>query len=531
MNKTLMLVICDFLLLSMLALARFDPPEVKPEATLDATASSATAEAELIELLEESLASELTSRENLNDDLAETREDLQTKARELAEREAALESTQQTLVQKSAEADELAKTKAEIEAQQKLLTEEKAQVEADRTQLAERFETTRTQLETANSERVQLATTLGQLKEESSVAKERLSQTEEELIAREIALAEREAALKTAEEEKRRLAAESADLNQKLVVAQAERRLLEQNLSQEQTEKQALQVEKEAAFARADRLGENVSELGRGVNQLGEGVNQLGEGVSTIQAASDNIQKEIAASRPQTMSEIFTRFQKNRATIQFTSIEKTAFGGSTQRSYESKSILIKDTEGTNYLVTHTNDTPFAFSKNPDSVLSISLQVSVAGRNMTVNQVGFLGTDPRLLFIPLPAQIVAGSGLEVFPLALQPERWEEAVLVKNDESNFGSAGFRRLTSSDRFLKMERPALGQLFSDFASSRGDLAFTKNGQFIGALTDTNHAVVINGFLAAGIVNIGSSYNAADHATTIDRLKDRVRTLPREVQ
>ncbi len=531
MNKTLMLVICDFLLLSMLALARFDPPKEEPKATLNASASSASAEAELIALLEQSLQSELTSRENLSEDLADTREDLQAKARALAEREAALEAARQNLERKSAEAQQLAQTKAQIEAEQKRLTAEKAQVESERTQLAKRFEDTRTQLESANSERVQLATTLGQLKTESSVAQERLMQTEEELIAREIALADREAALKAAEAEKQRLAAESIELNRKLEVAQAERRLLEQNLSQKQIETQQLQAEKEQAFARADRLGQNVSELGQGVSQLGQGVSQLGQGVQSLNQTSADIKKEIVAARPLTMSEIFTRFQANRATLRFTSTEKTLLGGTTQKSYESKSILITDTEGATYLVSHSSNTPFAFSKNPSSVTAVSLNVDIAGRNLTINQIGFLSTDPRLIFIPLPPQIVTAAGLTTFPLALQPERWEEAVLIKNDESNFGRTGFRRLTSSDRFLKMDRPALGELFADFASSRGDLAFTKNGQFIGALTDTNHAVVIDAFLAAGVINLGNAYSPSQSETTMDRLKDRVQKLPSEVQ
>jgi hypothetical protein len=517
MNKTLMLVICDFLLLSMLALARFDPPEEKPVATLDATASSATAEAELIALLEDSLKSELSSRENLSEYLADTRKDLQNKARILAEREAALETTRQSLAVKTDEAESLAKTKSEIEAQKKLLAEEKARVESERQQLAERFENTRTQLESANTERVQLATTLGQVKAESSVAKERLSQTEEELIAREIALAEREAALKAAEAEKTQLAKESAQLSRKLDVAMAERKLLEQNLTQEKADKQQLQTEKEQAFARAERLTENVSELGQGVTSLTQ--------------TSAEIKKEIEASRPQTMSEIFTRFQNNRADILFRSTEKGRIGGTTTRSYESKSILITDTEGAVYLVTHTNNTPFSLSKNADSLLDVSLEVRLQGRSIRINQIGFLGTDPRLIFIPLPPQLVANSGLEIFQLALQPERWEEAVLVKNDESNFGRTGFRRLTSSDRFLKMKRPALGELFSDFASSRGDLAFTKNSQFIGVLTDTNHAVVIDAFLAAAVTKLGTSFNPAENAATIERLKDRVRKLPKEVQ
>lgn len=517
MNKTLMLVICDFLLLSMLALARFDPPKEAATATLDATASSATAEAELIELLEESLQSELSSRQNLTEDLTETRESLQQKARALAEREAALEATQTDLAASTAQAEELARSKAQIEAEQAALAAEKARLEAESTQLAARFDRTRTELEASKSQQVELVSTLGQLKAQSSVTQEKLNQTEEELIAREIALAEREAALKAAEADKAALQAERETLNRQLEVAQAERRLLEQNLSQEQTEKQQLQEEKELAFARADRLTENVS--------------QLGQGVSTLTQASEDIKKEIEAARPQTMSEIFTRFQNHRASLRFTATERGLFGAESIKTYESKSILIRDESGATYLVTHSANSPFAFGKNANNLLAASLEVSLANRRFPVSQIGFLSADPRILFVPLPQSLVDASGLETFPLALQPERWEEAVLVKNDESNFGRTGFRRLTESERFLKMDRPALGQLFADFASSRGDLAFTKNSQFIGLLTDTEHAVVINDFLASAITRLGKGFDPEQNAATLDRLRDRLQQLPQKVR
>ena len=517
MNKTLMLVICDFLLLSMLALARFDPPEEAATATLDATASSATAEAELIELLEESLQSELSSRQNLTEDLTETRESLQQKARALAEREAALEATQTDLAASTAQAEELARSKAQIEAEQAALAAEKARLEAESTQLAARFDRTRTELEANKSQQVELVSTLGQLKAQSSVTQEKLNQTEEELIAREIALAEREAALKAAEADKAALQAERETLNRQLEVAQAERRLLEQNLTQEQTEKQQLQEEKELAFARADRLTENVS--------------QLGQGVSTLTQASEDIKKEIEAARPQTMSEIFTRFQNHRASLRFTATERGLFGAESIKTYESKSILIRDESGATYLVTHSANSPFAFGKNANNLLAASLEVSLANRRFPVSQIGFLSADPRILFVPLPQSLVDASGLETFPLALQPERWEEAVLVKNDESNFGRTGFRRLTESERFLKMDRPALGQLFADFASSRGDLAFTKNSQFIGLLTDTEHAVVINDFLASAITRLGKGFDPEQNAATLDRLRDRLQQLPQKVR
>ncbi len=531
MNKTLMLVICDFLLLSMLALARFDPPEAAPEPTLAANAASASAEAELIKLLEESLQSELSSRENLTEDLTSTRQSLQDQARQLAEREAALAAAQSDLTATSERAESLASSKAELEAQQAALAAEKARLEAERAELAERFDRTRGELEAAKSEQVEMANTLGQLREASSVSRERLTQSEGERLKREEELAEREAALKAAEEERARIAAEAEALSRQLDIALSERRMLEENLSREQAEKLNLQREKEAAFARADRLTDGVSELGRGVTRLGQGVTQLGEGVSNLSQTSQAIQEEMEAARPQTMSEIFTRFQNNRASLRFSAQERTFLGGQTERSYESSSIVVEDPSGAHFLVTHTANSPFAFAKNAEGLLAAELTVTLAERRFPVRQIGFLSTDPRILFVPLPERIVAASGLETFPLARQPERWEEAVLVKNDASNFGRTGFRRLTESERFLRMDRPALGQLFAEFASSQGDFAFSKNSRFIGLLTDSQHAVVINDFLASAVLDLGEDFDAGESLNTIERLRERARQLPAPVR
>ncbi|MEC8219648.1 MAG: hypothetical protein VX014_03355 [Verrucomicrobiota bacterium] len=531
MNKTLMLVICDFLLLSMLALARFDPPEEASTVTLDATASSETAEAELISLLEESLKSELSSRQNLTKNLTETRESLQEKSRELAEREAALAVSQTKLEAITTKAEELEKTKAQIEAKQTALMAVKVDIETERIKLATRFDIARTELEAAKNKEIKLVSTLGQLKEESSVVREKLSQSEAELSARDIALAGRDAALKAAQEEATRLAAERETLNRLLEVAQAERRLLEQNLTAEQAEKVRLQLEKEQAFARAERLSENVSELGAGLSQLGQGVDRLDQGFSSIAQTSQDIKNEIEAARPQTMSEIFTRFQNNRASLRFSASETGLLGAQNVRTYESKSILITDAKGAPYLVTHSAYSPFAFWKNPNKLLAVQLEITLGNRRFPVDQIGFLSADPRILFIPLPQSVLKASGLETFPLAQKLERWEEAILVKNDESNFGRNGFRRLTETERFLKMDRPALGQLFADFASSRGDLAFTKNGQFIGILTDSKHAVAIDEFLAAAITQLGTKFNQQKNANTMDRLRDRLEQLPTKIQ
>jgi hypothetical protein len=509
MNKTLMLVICDFLLLSMLAMARFDPPEAPPEPSLDVGSSAATAEAELIELLEESLKAEQGSRENLSSDLDYTQRELQEKARLLAEREAALETAQTNLQQSTAEAQSLAEEKTRIE-------REKAKLETERQKLAQRFEQTREQLEATTEERIQLKDTLSETRQERSVSEERLKQTEEALRQRELELAEREAALKTAEAEKAQLAEARAELNRRLEVTEAERRLLAQNLTTEQAEKQE-------ALARADRLTDNVAVLGQGFSQIGQNVTTLAE-------SSEAIQQQIKDARPQTMSEIFTRFQKNRARIRFTSTERGLFGSTSERSYESRSILVDGEDGTTYLLTHVRNSPFTPAKS-SRLDRAGLEVSLPGGTMRIRQIGFLAADPRILFIPLPNSLVKSTKLERFQLARHPERWEEAVLVKSDESNFGRTEFRRLTQSARFLKMDRPALGELFADFAASRGDFAFTKNSRLIGLLTDPSHAVVVDDFVAAAVLDLGDRFEPAKARTTIDNLQQRISQLPGEVR
>ena len=509
MNKTLILVICDFLLLSMLALAKFDPPEEAPVPALDATAASAGIEAEIIRLLEESLHSEEASRENLSENLAETRRNLQEKARVLKTREATLAETQKHLEAKSAEAGKLASAKAATEAEKQRIVEEKAQLDAQRAELAE---------------------SVGSLKQESAAARARLTRTQEELIAHEIALAEREAQLKDTQEEAGKLAKEREELLRQLKVTETERTLLAQNLVKEQQEKAAAITRAEQLGHNVSQLGRNVSQLGQGIGQLGQNVSQLGRGITTVAESSETIRQELQEARPQNMNEVFTRFQNNRAVIKFTATEKGLIGGDKQKTYRSKSILITDTRGDTYLVTHSNNSPFALGKR-GKVLGAQLEVEIAGRSLPIPQISFLSADPRLIHIPLPQNFVDACGLQTFDLALQPARWEEAILVKSDESNFGRTEFRRLIGSDKFLKMNRPALGEMFSDFASSKGDLAFTKNGRFIGILTNTNHTVVIKDFLASDVLNLGPQFNPGQTENTIDRLKDRLRKLPGEVR
>lgn len=532
MNRTLMLIICDFLLLSMLALVDFKAPDSKIDRSGQAASrerqatqeeedtpkqrQQTTVEKELIALLEDSLQAEEKTRSNVSEDLRKAQRELEEKAKRLEEREDALESSRRNIRDLNKKAEELSASKASVE-------EEKERIAQERAELSEKFADTREQLESVEAERRKISEDLGNLENEKERTRERLGQTEEALAGRDEALSEREKALKEARDEKERLAEEREQLRRRLEQAERERIRYAENLEREQEERERLQQEKEQAFAHAERLSENFSVMGESVSQLDRGVEQLAQN-------SRALRDDIESSRPRTMSEIFTRFQNNRALIRFNTRETTLFGGIDERSYESQSALIAGKDGA-YLVTHIDNTPFSLRHPSNNPQTVDLEIEAGEQRVRPAQIGFFSNDPRMVFIPLPKSAVEASNLEVFELARQPEHWEEAVLIKQNESNFGSTGFRRLTESQDFLRMERPALGRFFSEFASSKGDLAFSKNNKFIGLLTGTKHSVVIDSFLASAVLDLGSDYDRDEARKTLERLQNRLRKLPAEVR
>lgn len=499
MNRTLLLIICDFLLLSMLALARFDTPEL--EATVAATPAANTEERELLELLELSLQSELESRERLSDDLTETRSSLAEREQLLAEREAALEEARR-------ESEALAEAKAREEAERARAERERARLEAESQRLSETFEQTRRRLEAAEEERVQLTRSLGDVQESASVTQERLRQAQEALREREAELARRAEELERLASERERLASERESAVRDLEVTRAERGLLAERLAAEQTEREVLRQERERVMAQTDRLT---------------------EGVTALATTSENIRQEIERSRPQTMSAVYSQFERNQVEIELFTRTRGLLGESTRTTTLGSSLVTDGRE--TFIIFHAADSPLNLSTNPDRILEITARIRIGDESFNAREIGFHGADPRILFTPVPEVIVQRAGKRAFTLSDDPNRFEEAILIQRSGGNFGRTAFRRITASERFLRMDRPLFGELFADFSASRGDWVFSKNGEFIGLMVTPRHATVVEGFVASGRIGLGSGFNSDEAASTLNRLQRRFNELPSEVK
>src|SRR5215207_6329313 len=91
MNKTLLLILCDFLLLNLLALTRWEkaePASAKQPPVPEMSANAATKDRDLVELMKQSLEDERATREQLAQKLSSVETNLTTREQNLQKLEA-----------------------------------------------------------------------------------------------------------------------------------------------------------------------------------------------------------------------------------------------------------------------------------------------------------------------------------------------------------------------------------------------------------------------------------------------------------
>ncbi len=216
MNKTLLLIMCDFLLLNLLALTRWEkaepPSQQKVTAVKQAEASAPAINADMLELMRVSLEDEKSSREQLA---------------------AQLTTTQSTLSEREQNIANLAQQKNQLEGA----------------------------LNTTTANVKELEKKYSSATNEAFLTKEQLAKMQRELEERK-AEAERQAASLAALERQNGEARQRIEnLNIKVGVAEQEKGLLKQNLEEA---KQQVEVERTERI----KVQEQTAQLSQGVGQL-----------------------------------------------------------------------------------------------------------------------------------------------------------------------------------------------------------------------------------------------------------------------
>jgi X-X-X-Leu-X-X-Gly heptad repeat protein len=470
MNKTLLLILCDFLLLNLLALTRWEkaePPRPKQPPVPELAANAVTKDQDLVEMMRQSLADEKAVRDEL--------------AQKLATTDATLSAREQSLTQAQSERAKL--------------TEERNAVTATLT------ETQRAATEL--SQKYNAAT------QEATMTKEQLAQLQRELAERQAETDRLRQARATLEKQQAESQKQIQTLTMAVVVGEQEKKNLRDTAD-------ALKGQVEAERTERAKVQETATQLAQGVGQLAE--------------KSGELTKEIRDNRPINANVLFNDFAANRVTASF-SATRRGFLGPSNRTKEANTVLITDGRQV-YALLHVADTVFSLGENGIDWESINVQLSKAGsaRN-AVSSINFLSQDPRIVLLPIDGSQAASLGAKVYPLAVDPFKFSEAVLINGGGRGYGEVGFKLDPSEPGFVRVDNRLFKRLFGDFAPSRGDLVFSKTGELLGIMVNSDYCAVLKNIAAAKTIQTGSDVRSQSTGAIFEDMIARIRSMPIKLQ
>jgi hypothetical protein len=345
--------------------------------------------------------------------------------------------------------------------------------------------------------------------QENSLTRSELAQLQRELEDKKAEAERQKQALSTLE----RAQAEARKQIEGLTVAVALSEREKQDLASKATELEA-QVQTE----RTERV------------KVEQATNQLAQGVGQLAVNSGALTKEIRDNRPVSSNLLFNDFLANRVEASFSATRRGLFGKNT-REKVSKTVFTTDGRQV-YALLEVEDTPFSLRELGSDWEKITVRFDRApDYKSSASQVEFLAADPRVVVVPVDARQVAALGAKVYPLAADPFKFPEAVLISGGGAGYGELGIKIDSEHRGYVKVDNRIFKRLFGDFAPSRGDLVFSRSGELLGVMVNSDYCVLLGNFTPTATLTAGDDGPGQHTATLIDSLSARVMQMPTELR
>ena len=552
MNKTLLLILCDFLLLNLIHFTAWDKLDKENESTrAQGGAEKAgvmgdpTRDLELaavrIKEREEDIKNQMAAVAALRNALTSTKEEMgnqlaaaNIKGNQLA---AALSAEQQARADKekalsSTEAQRLAILK-EFEKQQARAAEAKQEREElanNNKDLTNRISQLTARMGDLN---VNLTNAVKQLNDE----KARVSDLSAELRAAEAIAAREKQAAAAAKTEAIAAQKVATTANARAATANAEAQAAKNN-AQAQISKIESMAEKrvQAANTIANTALKRVETAQAQVvattkakaqveqtlaattaekQELTKAVVNERQDKEIAQAAAQQLRDEIAKKipdQPINANMMATLYSQNRVTLLTTAARTLS-----KPKKESNTILIEVLEYNPatrknipyvHAITHVRETPYRLAANAlgwrESAASLSSSSTSA---QPLHHVRFLKSDPRIVIAPVgppDSPQVKALGVKPYKLAAKPFKFPKAFIMKRDGRSFGEVIFRMDPRNREYVKFDKSLVRSIMGDFSPSQGDLVFSQTGELLGIMANNQYCHVITGVSPADAVVFG---------------------------
>ena len=530
MNKPLLIIICDFLLISLLSLASFDQDNEQPKGQAITEGSEPQSAQDMLEALTLALEAEQSNQATLEAELSAVKEDLDDTRSTLQNREASLQSIQSNLAETQQRANAL-------EAQRKRLEKDYENTQKNVTFLQDQYLSTK-------KEAKRLESDLATRSQETAVSKAKLETIESELGVRREEAASMQQKINDLEQERRKAEAETFQLALDLKQSQTEAIVVREHLAVARDDvktarsdvafsrQELVNARSEVKYARTE-IAVAREEVARAVSEkqaVQRHAENLATGVTTLAQQSEEIKDEIRNNTPLTANSIYSDFRNNQIDTRFFAAKSGLFGQRVTRETLTKSIIATDGERY-YILYHIDDTPLSLVNNDSQWEQLTGVVSRQSVSYSIPVLSSLSMDPRILVVPVGRAQAEHLDCQVYPLAEDPYKFQDAVLVGSRESYFGEVTFELDPNHPDYVRMERQSFGKLFGKFSPSRGDLVFSKTGELLGIMANNKYCAVFRNITIARKLKFGIEVSQAETTQVLGQLRSQFQRLPFQIQ
>jgi hypothetical protein len=495
MNRSILIVICDFLLVTLLAFSTVDINKTTGEGvprqlntTLSTNRNNTAPQEDLTAVMRLALEQERKGRDKALGELARTREAVGQQQALLTEREKQAEALRQQLSERETQAQSLRQDLQQREQQT-------AQLEQQQTNLLLQFTAAQTNL-------VGLSQQLHARSTEAQVSKEKLLALQDALRKQSEAASALQSQLGQLAQSNQLVLTEKQRLAGQLQVAEAEKRMATE---------QATRMQEEVKLERAEKA-------------------KLADGVKTLATRQAQLTQELQQNRPLASNTIFNQFVSNRVQAAFAAVRSGIFGTESNKRAETHPVLV--TDGTNTVaLCHVQDTPLAFTYPGTDWQALSGTLRHTTAQVPMELLSFYQLDPRIVFMPIAPDQARRLGSKAYHTSSDPYKFQDAVVVGAQESYYGECTFQMDLSTPLYVKMDRNSLKGLFGKFNPSRGDLVFSRTGELLGVMANGTYCVMIKTFAATATFQCAADVRNQETGATLQRLYSLIARLPSKLQ
>jgi hypothetical protein len=542
MNRSILIVICDFLLVSLLAFSTVDLNKPAQEGVprglkLNNPTNQVDSRQDLAAVMRLALEQEHLQRESLAGELTRTRETVGQQQALLGERDKQVSDFRQELQKKDQQTSQLQQQQkglqqdlqlkqqqaAQLEQQQKGLQQELQLKQQQTAQLEQQQQSLRQELRQKDQQATQLEQQRASLSQQFTAAQTNLFNLNQQLQASSADAASSRDKLAALQAELRKQSDQAAAFQQQLgLLAQSNQSIL--------TEKQRLAGQLQIAETEKRLAREQVAHMQEEVKVERAEKARLAEGVTALATKSDQLTREIQQNRPLASNTIFNQFVSNRVQATFWGVRPGFLGLGANKGTSTLSVLASD--GTNTVaLCHVQDTPLSFSYPGTEWEGLTGQLERHDARIPIQSLSFSQLDPRLVFMPFTPAEARQLGSLVYHTSSEPYKFQDAVVVGAQAGYYGECAFQIDLTTPLYLKMDHNSLKGLFGKFNPARGDLVFSRTGELLGVMANNTYCIMLKNFNASATVKFGQNVRDQQTGQTLSRFYSQITSLPSRLQ